>query len=163
MSKDLSGKIESTDWKAEVSRFLQGRNIATVTYKHIKQHLKEKFGKEFVQAEKQSIKDYAKTCVTDLSEEKLEKAEVFTLNNALAPRCVAKLQANSMTKAEFLEKAPNITIEVAGNRAVGPPRVFTSGNHGWWTGGKILVELGDKLVWAQLGVNITLLGSKTWE
>jgi hypothetical protein len=45
----------------------------------------------------------------------------------------------------------------------GPPRTFSSGNRGWYAGGKIQVQVGKKTVWAQIGVNVTIIGSKDWK
>ena len=46
---------------------------------------------------------------------------------------------------------------------MGPARTFTSGNRGWYAGGKIEVPIGDKTVWAQIGINVTVIGSKDWK
>jgi len=43
------------------------------------------------------------------------------------------------------------------------PRTFQTSNRGWYAGGKIEVPIGKKTYWAQLGMNITIIGSKTWD
>jgi len=37
------------------------------------------------------------------------------------------------------------------------------GNRGWYLGGKIEIPIGDKVIWCQAGLNISIMGSKEWE
>jgi hypothetical protein len=67
-----------------------------------------------------------------------------------------------MTESQFVKKAENLIVDIGGNILEGQARVFTSGNKGWYLGGKIQVKVGNKLVWAQAGLNVTLCGSKDW-
>lgn len=57
---------------------------------------------------------------------------------------------------------PSAWFQIFGNKVEGDARTFTSGNRGWYAGKKILVKVGDKQVWAQVGLNITIIGSKEW-
>mmetsp|Transcript_5263 Transcript_5263/g.10041 ORF Transcript_5263/g.10041 Transcript_5263/m.10041 type:complete len:190 (-) Transcript_5263:2389-2958(-) len=79
-----------------------------------------------------------------------------------APKGVKSMQCNIMTGREFEKKADRVSIEIFGNKVEGDARTFTSGNRGWYAGKKILVKVGDKQVWAQVGLNITIIGSKEW-
>jgi hypothetical protein len=33
----------------------------------------------------------------------------------------------------------------------------------WYAGGKIEVQVGKKTLWAQVGMNITIVGAKEWD
>ena len=37
-----------------------------------------------------------------------------------------------------------------GNTVGGVPRVFSSGNKGWYCGGKVLIKIGKKKLWVRL-------------
>eukprot|EP01047_Picozoa_sp_COSAG01_P016357 COSAG01_NODE_836_length_13206_cov_139.627375_10_plen_54_part_00 len=50
-----------------------------------------------------------------------------------------------------------------GNIVRGQARTFASGACGWYLGGKIQLKVGKKLVWAQMGLNLVVTGSKTWD
>jgi hypothetical protein len=62
----------------------------------------------------------------------------------------------------FQEHAEKLTVDVLGNLATGEPRSFSSGNRGWYLGGKVEVMIGKKKLWANLGLNLTIVGSKNW-
>ena len=93
------------------------------------------------------------------------KKPVMTLatkSGAEAPKNLAKLQANAMKVSYFEANAEKLSVDVLGNIATGEARSFTSGNKGWYLGGKVEIQVGKKKLWAQLGLNLTILGSKTW-
>lgn len=56
-----------------------------------------------------------------------------------------------------------LEVNVFGNVMTGEARDFSSGNRGWYLGGKIEVKVGKKTMWAQAGLNVTIVGSKAWE
>jgi len=87
---------------------------------------------------------------------------VKTRSGAKAPPRLKDLQCNLMTTEEFMAEAPQLEIDVFGNKVTGLPRSFSSGNKGWYTGGKIQVPLGDQMLWGQLGINLCIVGSKEW-
>ena len=72
-------------------------------------------------------------------------------------------QADAMSVAEWNAAAEPLEVNVFGNVAGGEPRVFSSGNKGWYLGGKIPVTVGGNKLWAQLGLNLTIVGSKAWD
>lgn len=37
-----------------------------------------------------------------------------------------------------------------------------SQNRGWYVGGKIEVTVGKQTLWANLGLNLVIMGSKQW-
>ena len=61
------------------------------------------------------------------------------------------------------KNAEVLTVDVMGNKLTGEPRSFSSGNRGWYLGGKVEVKVGKKTLWAQLGINVTIAGSKNWD
>ena len=68
-----------------------------------------------------------------------------------------------MTGKKFLGSGKAIEINVDGNILRGEPRSFSSGNMGWYLGGKIEIEGAGQTVWAQLGCNIVIPGSNAWK
>jgi len=89
--------------------------------------------------------------------------KVITKTGALAPKRLKELQCDLMTASHFLENAPNLEVNVWGNKIEGGARVFTSGNKGWYAGGKIQVPIGGEVLWGQIGINLSIVGSKEWE
>eukprot|EP00457_Paulinella_chromatophora_P009300 gb/GEZN01009362.1/.p1 GENE.gb/GEZN01009362.1/~~gb/GEZN01009362.1/.p1 ORF type:complete len:221 (-),score=78.00 gb/GEZN01009362.1/:560-1222(-) len=94
---------------------------------------------------------------------RMAKARVDTANGKQPPKNLKKAQEGMMNKSQFMKNAERLELSVWGNKLSGPPRDFSSGNKGWWAGGKILVPVGKKKVWATIGVNVTIMGSKEWE
>eukprot|EP00051_Salpingoeca_urceolata_P027761 m.483170 g.483170 ORF g.483170 m.483170 type:complete len:192 (+) comp22803_c0_seq1:117-692(+) len=92
------------------------------------------------------------------------KTQITTRTGVIAPtKGLKEEQKNAMSPQDFEEQAGLLELDVFGNKIVGAPRTFTSSNRGWYAGGKIQVPVGDQLLWAQLGINITIVGSKEWE
>jgi len=87
---------------------------------------------------------------------------VQTRSGAIAPKKLKERQCDMMTAEEFLQTAPLLEVDVFGNKISGEPRSFTSGNKGWYCGGKIEVPIAGKVLWGQLGLNLSLMGSKEW-
>eukprot|EP00922_Rhytidocystis_sp_ex-Travisia-forbesii_P020911 GHVS01030708.1.p1 GENE.GHVS01030708.1~~GHVS01030708.1.p1 ORF type:complete len:228 (-),score=46.73 GHVS01030708.1:579-1262(-) len=80
------------------------------------------------------------------------------------PKNLKKLQQNLMSKQQFLDEAGGLSL------AVGPTlrfemaaRKFKPGSCGWYWGGKVEIPCGDQMIWCQLGVNCSVLGSKEWD
>jgi len=68
-----------------------------------------------------------------------------------------------MTSQEFIDAASPFQATIFDNIVEAFPRTFKSGNKGWWGGGKVWIPVGKKKLWAQLGINLTIIGSKEWE
>ena len=90
------------------------------------------------------------------------KITIQTITGEDAPRMVAKAQSRAMTASHFYKHAQPLEVNVMGNVVSGEPRDFSSGNKGWYLGGKVQVKIGKKTVWASLGLNLTICGSKSW-
>mmetsp|Transcript_32902 Transcript_32902/g.64234 ORF Transcript_32902/g.64234 Transcript_32902/m.64234 type:complete len:123 (+) Transcript_32902:274-642(+) len=99
----------------------------------------------------------------DDDEVKLSTFSCVAVGGKKPPVKVADLQKEIMTTKTFLKLSPELEIDINDNRLTAKPRTFTSGNKGWYTGGKIKIQVGDETVWCQAGINITVLGSKEWD
>jgi hypothetical protein len=64
---------------------------------------------------------------------------------------------------QFSESAQPITVDIGGNKMVAMPKHFSTGSLGFYATGKTVIEIGGVPCQAQVGVNITLVGSKPSE
>lgn len=99
----------------------------------------------------------------DDDEPKQKTFEVHTASGEAAPKKLKEMQSKIMRKSKFLSSAPEMEFEIWGNQLIGRPREFTSGNLGWYTGGKIETKVAGKKLWVSIGVNVTVMGSKEWK
>jgi hypothetical protein len=61
----------------------------------------------------------------------------------------------------FTAKAEPLAVKVGGDAAlVATVKEFQSGSVGWYAGGKIVVMVDGKPLSCQVGINITVVGSK---
>jgi hypothetical protein len=65
-----------------------------------------------------------------------------------------------ISRADFLAKAQPIKIELAGFPMQADPREFSTGSFGWYVNGKAPVTVDGKSIQCQIGMNITVVGSK---
>jgi hypothetical protein len=65
-----------------------------------------------------------------------------------------------ITRAEFREKAQPINITIDNAPMTAPPREFSTGSLGWNLNSKTTMNIGGTPVTVQIGMNITLVGSK---
>ncbi len=65
-----------------------------------------------------------------------------------------------ITRAEFLEHAKAVEIVIAGVPMMAEVKEFSTGSLGWYLNGKTTVRVGDKPVSVQIGLNLTIVGSK---
>ena len=153
---------------------LEGRKpeIGAATDAYIEQHLEQQ-NEEDEEEQEAGGDDTASDSGAESSEsedeEEAKKAPVKkaiitlkTKSGAEAPKNVAKQQGTAMKVKYFEEHAEPLTVDVLGNTVTAEPRSFSSGNRGWYLGGKIEVTVGKKKLWAQLGLNLTIPGSKEW-
>merc|ERR1719499_822895 len=83
--------------------------------------------------------------------------------NREPPKKLKQHQEDLMGGDDFLQNAEDIELNIHGNLVTLCARTFSSGNRGWYGGGKILVKVGKKRVWGQIGCNLTIPGSKMWD
>ena len=65
-----------------------------------------------------------------------------------------------INRADFLTKAQALTIDIGGVPLAAQPREFSTGSFGWYVNGKATVQVGDKSVPVQVGMNLIVVGSK---
>lgn len=95
--------------------------------------------------------------------EKIQKCRLTIAEGKEQPKKGIKdAQRNIMAAESFKQSATPFEINVFGNKLESFPRTFSSGNKGWWGGGKIWIPVGDKKLWATLNLNLTIIGSKEW-
>lgn len=63
-------------------------------------------------------------------------------------------------KKDFLSGAQAMQVEVAGQTFQMEPRSFSSGSVGYYATGKVSVVVDGKVIPLQLGLNLTVIGSK---
>ncbi len=66
----------------------------------------------------------------------------------------------SVTRAEFTEKATPVEVVVNGIPMTADVKEFSTGSLGWCLTGKTNLKVGEKTVSVQIGMNLTIVGSK---
>jgi hypothetical protein len=65
-----------------------------------------------------------------------------------------------VTREEFQAHAKPLTIKVGDKEFTAGPRQFSTGSLGWNVNDKMTVEINGKIVTLQVGMNLTVVGSK---
>lgn len=65
-----------------------------------------------------------------------------------------------ITRAEFAEKAHAVEVVINGIPLTAEVKEFSTGSLGWYLNGKSNLKVGDKTVSVQIGLNLTIVGSK---
>jgi hypothetical protein len=73
---------------------------------------------------------------------------------------MAKKTNCPVTREEFTQTAKPVEVVIAGVPMMAEVREFTTGSLGWYLNGKSTIKVGEKLVPVQIGLNLTLIGSK---
>lgn len=73
---------------------------------------------------------------------------------------MAKKTTCPISRVAFLSKAPKIKIQIGEHKFDAIPRQFGTGSLGWNVNGKISIEIDGIEVPVQVGLNLTLVGSK---
>ena len=68
--------------------------------------------------------------------------------------------ASPVTRTQFLEKAEPVKVNLNGQEIVADKREFSTGSFGWYYNGKINITVDGKLLSVQVGLNLTVVGSK---
>lgn len=145
----------------------QGLDVSTM--KNIRQALEKQNNLE--KDELKPMKEDIKKLVNDIMEEyTVEKnsEKLFTCktkSGAECPKNIKNIQSKNgdISKSDFLNSRKDIKIDIDGNILSGMPREFSSGNLGWYLTGKIELNVNDKTIWSQVGLNITIPGSQNWK
>lgn len=65
-----------------------------------------------------------------------------------------------ISRSEFRTHAKPLTATLAGQTMLLPVKEFSTGSVGWYGNGKLMVEIDGKVVTVQVGVTLTVVGSK---
>ena len=65
-----------------------------------------------------------------------------------------------MSKTQFLEKAKAVKITIGNVEIVADKREFSTGSFGWYHNGKTTITVDGKPLSVQVGLNLTVVGSK---
>ena len=68
-----------------------------------------------------------------------------------------------VTKTQFIEKAEPVKVVINGQELIADKREFSTGSFGWYYNGKINVIVDGKPLSIQVGLNLTVVGSKEAE
>ena len=73
---------------------------------------------------------------------------------------MAKKTTCAVTRPQFREGAKPINIKIGENLMIADPKEFSTGSLGWYLNGKATVEINGVPVTVQIGMNLTIVGSK---
>ena len=68
-----------------------------------------------------------------------------------------------LSRTQFLEKAEAVKVSINGQEIIADKREFSTGSFGWYYNGKISVTVDGKPLSIQVGLNLTVVGSKEAE
>ncbi len=68
-----------------------------------------------------------------------------------------------VSKTQFIEKAQPMRVSINGQEMLAEVKEFSTGSFGWYMNGKTVVEIDGKAVSVQIGMNLTVVGSKEAE
>ena len=65
--------------------------------------------------------------------------------------------------SQFLEKAEPLKVVVNGQELLAEVKSFSTGSFGWYINGKTTISVDGKPLSVQIGMNLTVVGSKDAE
>jgi hypothetical protein len=65
-----------------------------------------------------------------------------------------------ISRAEFLSKARPVTVTINNSPMQAEVKEFSTGSLGWFVNAKTMIEVDGKMVSVQVGLNLTVVGSK---
>ena len=68
-----------------------------------------------------------------------------------------------LSKTQFIEKAEPVKVVINGQELIADKREFSTGSFGWYFNGKINIMVDGKPLSIQVGLNLTVVGSKEAE
>jgi len=66
----------------------------------------------------------------------------------------------AISRQDFREKAKPVTVTINSIPLQAEVKEFSTGSLGWYLNGKTNIEIDGKLVPVQIGLNLTIVGSK---
>jgi hypothetical protein len=73
---------------------------------------------------------------------------------------MAKKTVCPISRADFSAKAKPVTIKMNDEEIAVPVKLFSTGSLGWYLNRKIDIDVGGVKVPVQIGLNLTIVGSK---
>ena len=73
---------------------------------------------------------------------------------------MAKKTICPISRQDFLDKAKPITVKVGEVPLMAEVKQFSTGSLGWYLNGKTTIEVDGKPLAVQIGINLTVVGSK---
>ena len=73
---------------------------------------------------------------------------------------MAKKTNCPITREQFREKAKAVTVQIAGSNLIADVKEFSTGSLGWYLNGKVNIEVDGVPVSVQIGLSLTIVGSK---
>jgi hypothetical protein len=71
--------------------------------------------------------------------------------------------ASPLSRTQFIDKAEPVKVVINGQELVADKREFSTGSFGWYYNGKITIPVDGKPLSIQIGLNLTVVGSKEAE
>lgn len=65
-----------------------------------------------------------------------------------------------VTRKQFRDEAKPVEITIGGNKFIADVKEFSTGSLGWYLNGKSAIQVGGVSVTVQIGLNLTIVGSK---
>ena len=65
-----------------------------------------------------------------------------------------------ISRTEFTEHAKPVSVKIGDKDYTAIPKEFSTGSLGWNINDKVTIDIGGKLVTVQIGMNLTVVGSK---
>ncbi len=65
-----------------------------------------------------------------------------------------------ISRREFRDNAKSVEVTINGVPLLAQAKEFSTGSFGWYMGDKVTVRIGDTLVKVQVGLTLTIIGSK---
>jgi hypothetical protein len=73
---------------------------------------------------------------------------------------MAKKTICPISRADFRSKAKPISVTIGGQSLLAEVKEFSTGSLGWYLNGKMNIDVNGTLVAVQIGMNMTIVGSK---
>jgi hypothetical protein len=73
---------------------------------------------------------------------------------------MAKKSSCPITRAEFRTKAKPVNVTIENMTMPATVKEFSTGSLGWYLNGKTTIDVGGTPVVVQIGLNLTIVGSK---
>jgi hypothetical protein len=73
---------------------------------------------------------------------------------------MGKKSSCPITRAQFRQNAKPLTIKIGEREFTAVPKEFSTGSLGWNVNDKVTVDIGGTPVTVQIGMNLTIVGSK---